>query len=193
MAIFRVTITAAFRGQLMQNVLHFDNLDGGITATTICNTIAAQWLDQQKGFSVNQVFYINVACAQIFPVLGLTANLAINIQGDSNATTPQTQPCVSEVVRVQTATPGRHGRGRFFPPVADLQGGDVGVVTAATIAARNAKLNTLMGRFAGATPSTGIRFGIVPRDSPGDFKPAISMTLGSKYAYLRSREIGIGI
>lgn len=193
MAIVRITLTAAFRGMTVQNVLHFDNHDSGILPTTHCATIRDQWMDEYKFFSVNQVIWINIAYTPLTPALGVTTNLAINIAGASNATDSRDHPVISEKIRIQTATAGRAGRGRIYAPVASLFGGNVGVVEAATITARNARLATLMSRFGGPSPSTGLTLGIAPRGNPGNFKPATSMFLASTYGIQRRRNIGVGI
>jgi hypothetical protein len=150
-------------------------------------------LDQFRGFSVDQVIWTNVAATQVDPNPGLTTNLAVNIAGNANATDSKDHPCICEKIRVQTATPGKHGRGRIFCPVASLFGGNVGIVNAATIANRNAKLATLMARFNDVNPSTLITYGIIPRDTPSAFKPAINMFCDSKYGIQRRRNIGVGI
>lgn len=193
MAIFRVTLTASFRGMIMQNVLHFDQHASGITGQTICEIVRDQWLDQQRFFSVDQVIWINVSATQVDPGVGLTTNLAVNITGAANATSSNDHPVLCEKIRVQTATVGRHGRGRIYCPVAAVSGGNVGIVNAATITSRNARLATLMARFNDNNPSTFITYGIIPRDTPSSFKPAINMFLDSKYGIQRRRNIGVGI
>jgi len=192
MSIFRVTLTATFRGMIMQNVLHFDQHDSGITGTTICQIVRDQWLDQFKGFSSNQCIWAQISATQVSPSVGLTSNLAVNIAGTANATAAPDHPCICEKIRVQTATPGRSGRGRIYCPAAASNGGNVGLVNAATITDRNAKLAILMARFNDDNPSTFITYGIAPRGTPSAFKPAINMFLDSKYGIQRRRNVGVG-
>lgn len=194
MSIWRVTLTAAFRGMLMQNVLHFNDKDSGITPQTVCEKMRDVWIPEWKFFSVDQVIWINIAATVIHPALGITQNLAVNIPCTGNATAATDHPSICEKVKVQTATPGRHGRGRIYAPCASLAGGNVGVVNVATLNSRNARLQTLLNHFGdGSPPLEGIVYGIIDRHNPGAFHPAISMTLDSKYGLQRRRNIGVGI
>jgi len=193
MSIYRVTLTASFRGMIVQNVLHFDQHDSGITGATITEIIRDQWMDQFRGFSVDQVIWTNIGATQVTPSVGLTTNLAVSITGNANATSAGDHPCICEKIRVQTATPGKTGRGRIFCPVASLFGHNLGILNPATIAARNVKLATLMSRFPDDDPPFGITFGIAPRDNPSAFKPATTMFCDSKYGIQRRRNIGVGI
>jgi hypothetical protein len=193
MAIFRTTLTGTFVGMTVENVLHFDNHGSGITPLTICQIVRDQWLDQWKFFSVTLVKWLQISTTQIDPVLGLTTNLAVNIDGSGNAAANVDLPFVAWKVRIQTNTPGRHGRGRLFPPVASLAGGNLGVVNQATLDTLNARLVTLLNRFKDDDPPFGITFGILPRDTPSAFKPALNMFVASTYGIVRRRQIGVGI
>ena len=193
MAIFRTTLTASFRGMLMQNVLHFDTHGSGIQPNTINEIVRDQWISEYKFFSVDQVIWINIASQIVDPTTGFSSNLAINIPCTGNITSASDHPSICEKIKVFTATAGRHGRGRIYAPVASLFGANVGVLKPETIAARNARLDTLLARFNDDNPQFGITYGIIPRDTPSAFKPAVLMRLDSRYGIQRRRNIGVGV
>jgi len=193
MATYRITLTATFRGSIMENVLHFWRIDQSFSMTTIMETIRDQWLPEFKKFSVDQVVWTNIRAQLVEPGPGLAVNLAVNVAGTSNATDPRDHPCICEKIRLQSNTPGKTGRGRIFCPVASSFGGNVGVLTVATLNARNAVLATLMQRFCGGEPSTGLNLVIAPRNNPVANKEVVNMFCDSTYGIQRRRNVGVGI
>lgn len=193
MSIFRVVLTATMFGQTCQNVLHFNDNGANLTTLAVGTTIRDQWLSTYKFLQHNQVVWIDIATTQVSPVVSITNHLVVNVPGTSNAATAADVPVICYLVRVQTTTPGRTGRGRIYSPGPSISGSNLGVLTAPTIGAVQNQLNLLLTNFGPIAPPSGLTFGIAPRGNEGDFKPAISMNVKPTYGTQRRRNYGVGV
>lgn len=193
MAIFRVIISATMFGQTCQNVLMFDDNGGALTAVNVCAKINTFWMPDWKGLQHNQVVWNDIAATPVSPVLGITNHLTVSIAGNGNATAAADVPVICYLVKVQTATPGRAGRGRIYSPGPSIAGGNLGILTGPTIAAVQAKLDNIKLNFRASSPPSGLTYGIAPRGNPSAFKPMIDMQIRSTYGTQRRRNYGVGI
>jgi hypothetical protein len=120
MSVERVTITALYYGQTIQNVLNFDNPDGGMTPTAICQEIANNWIGVGAGIGIktwatNSIQWVQVACQTMQNVLPAPTTLSINIPGQQTADNQQ-YPMLCIILKFSTAIAGRKGRGRSYCP-----------------------------------------------------------------------------
>jgi len=193
MAIFRAVLSALLWGNTCQNVLHFNDNGGDLTASQVADKINSFWFQDWKLMSHNQLVWNDIAVTPVHPALGITFHKTVSIAGTGNAAANVDVPVICLLIKVQTATPGRAGRGRIYAPGVSLAGGNLGILTPATIAARQANLDSLVLNFGAVAPPSTLTYGIAPRSSPGDFKPMISMQVRATYGTQRRRNYGVGI
>ena len=113
MSIMRVTMTATYLGQKLQNVMHFNNPDDALTHTQVKDAFQAGYFANIKnvlnaGFVETEVRVQKVDgtpdTPSVFPIAGQAGSL-------SGGGAPS---FVAGLIRIKTASSGRHGHGRIY-------------------------------------------------------------------------------
>lgn len=193
MSIFRITLTGFLFGQTIQNVLHFDNVDGALTEAQAATEMSTQWLQQIKTIQITSFTWslINVQNVSTLPRPS-AYNLPVNIAGTQAASNPITV-FLAHVIRLRTGLSGRKGRGRIY--IAGPSSGEManGILTAASIAKWETILNVLRGRYL-INGSTQLRLGVFHRAELGGTITACSeMTVAPVPGVQRRRNVGVGV
>lgn len=190
--IFRCTLSCIVDGQTCQNVLHLDSVIV-TTPFTVADTIAAMWLDQILPFQHGGAVWVSIQVREIDPTPGVTFTKSIVMAGTGDTEREQDNPMLSRKLWLRSLIPGKHGRGRIYIPGSTQASWDKGRIKAASLTAGQPLVDTLMARFTGPNPTTGMRLLIKNRAviSAGAEVVRIEQCpiLGSQ----RRRNIGVGI
>jgi hypothetical protein len=186
---YRVTVVATMYNSQLNNVLNFTGpvLDPG-TLNTLANEVDTIWVDRIKPLQCSAVTYTQIRVqafgSQVAPFIK-TINKAGTQQFDN-----ELDPVQGFVLRYQTATLGRKGRGRSY--IAGVMKGWFrnGLVTAEIIQSWNTQIALIMGNTGwGSSP-------FVPVVTDKNFTvshPIVAMQVASTLGHQRRRNIGVGI
>jgi len=194
MSTVRVRLSGTCFGQLMQNVLHFNNPDGTVTETDAAANMRDVWctLVKKRQISAFTWFSIQVQTLGIGgPTLGVL--LPIALSGEISSGQDLVQPTTCAILKLQTAVAGRRGRGRVYLPVPEpgtfFQGVMNGSIRAQWESNVMAPLRTA---YLGGSPTSGLNLAVLHRDTSSDVSNAISLEVGAIAGTQRRRQIGVG-
>lgn len=190
--LWRVTNSCIVDGQTCQNVLHFA-CSPGLQANTIAETIAAQWLDQMRPFQHTGAVWVSVQAHRIDPGGLVTFTKPISIAGSGDTEREADNPTLSRKLLLKSNTGGRHGRGRIYIPGTTQASWAMGRVKPASLTAGQAIITTLMQRFTGLNPSTGLNLVIKTRANTTGAVFVDFIEQASILGVQRRRNIGVGI
>jgi len=193
MAVFEVTLNQLWRGQTIQNVLHFRDLgSGSLTDPMVADAIVAGWLTSVKFIQVNELSYIGVKVQRMNqpdPPFIKTINI-LGSQGASSVLF--TFSCF--VLQFRTVFGGRAGRGRCY-----IAGHVAGAFVNGLIEVgqKNFWNNQIIPQLVaahGASGSSGLELGIMPKGGADNtFKPVSTIEVRSLAGVQRRRNLGTGI
>jgi hypothetical protein len=190
MAIMRLVFTGTILGQLVQNVVHFDNIDGALTHDDIKTEMLAGWIPILRNIQNANLSWtaLSVQRIQSPPDIATLYPLSGQVGSLSGAPAPTV---LCGLFSIRSATPGRHGHGRFY--LFGVHGESVlnSIVQSGALAAYQNAANNLIGRY-GVSGSTGLRLGVCPRNDPTNFHPATAIVVRPTFGIQRRRNIGVG-
>jgi len=192
MSIHRVTMSCLVDGQVNQNVIHLENLDGGIPDATIATTIRDSWLSEIRPFQRTDVSWYDIEVRKV-PGVNVPYHLTIVLAGTGAASAEQDVPFVCRVLWFQTAVAGKRGRGKLYIPGTTFNAWDRGRVKPVSITAGLPLCANLVSRFTGASPTSGLSLVVCPRSDPTDVKHVIEITQRVNLGVQRRRGLGVGI
>lgn len=192
MATFRITTSCLCDGQIMMNVFHIVHT-GGITMTTMAQTIEVQWLSEIRPMQHAGAVWFDIEVRQVSPAGPAAVHRTVTLAGTGPAEGQQDVPFCSRVLQFQTAVAGPRGRGRLFVPGTSFQAWDKGIIKATSITAAAPLIANLMSRFVGAAPSTGLRLVIARRDDPSQTIDVSNIVQRTVLGHMSSRSIGRGV
>ena len=190
MAIMRVTLSGTYLGQLCQNVIHFHNPDRALTDVQVREEILGNLVIPIRSLQNNQATWTVMTVQKVdgTPDTPSVFALSGHVGSLSGGGAPS---FLAAVVRIKTATAGRHGHGRFY--VWGVHGASVsnGVFESGAFSAYGTTFGTMTNRFkAGGTGP--LVMGVAPRASPGDFIQMTALVVPSIFGVQRRRNIGVG-
>jgi hypothetical protein len=196
MSLERITITALLYGQQMQNVFHLTNTDGFLTREQVAAEVRDHFIGTTSGVGIHQwhtsdTRWIQVTVQTILPTLSVPYNLAISQAGVQLADS-QIIPQSCIIMKFQTLTPGRAGRGRLYCLGVKVGFAENGLLNSTFFSFANTALIALRERFlfGGSGPTFLV---IAPRTDPGAQKTVTSIEVSTKLGTQRRRNIGYGI
>lgn len=199
MSIKRVTITALFYGQKCQNVLHFDDRDDSQTDAMVAAEVRDYWIGSTTNWGIhawctNSIQWVSVQVQKLASgVWTVPYNLTIAQNGQQSADNQQyTMLCV--ILKMQTATPGRSGRGRSYCPGLANGFATNGLLNATFHSYADTSLNNMKARF--QSGGTGpLLVGVFPKSSitAADFKPCLTLQASTFIGVQRRRNVGFGV
>src|SRR6266540_331950 len=112
MSIERVTLSQVWRGQIIQNVIHFSNPDAALSGTQIADKIESDWIPRLKIRQTPELVYtqIKVQRVQTAPPAPFIRTVSTAGTGGASAQALTFQ-CI--VIQWLSSLGGRHGRGRL--------------------------------------------------------------------------------
>jgi len=112
--------------------------------------------------------------------------------GDASAGWDQQDPVVCAILKIQTAVPGKTGRGRVYLAAPEFGMFNQGILTAGSLAFWESDiLAPIRSRFlvSGTSPTI---LAVVPKANPNDYKLATELNLKTISGSQRRRQIGFG-
>jgi len=191
MSIERVVVTGLVYGQTCQNVLHFLNPDGAQTPTQIADEIVANWIGPIRAQQMTTFTWTGVSVTRVGVPPGVTFNRAISLAGlVGGSQAIHSVLCV--LIRKQTATSGRMGRGRCYISGNRPDAMENDVFNAGNLAAWIAVAATLNGRFkvGGSGPLT---LQVGHGTSTSDYHGVTDLSVPNRWGIQRRRNVGVGI
>lgn len=197
MSIERVTISALLYGQVMQNVLNFNNADGALTPTQVCEEVRDYWIGGTTNVGIhswvsNSVVWVGASCQTMgsgsFPT-------AITFSKAGQQTASNEMPTVLCIIlKFRTATAGRHGRGRTYVPTVSNGFSTNGLINAAFHSYADTAIAGLNSRF-NSTGSGPLTLLVGPRSATvlADYHLVTNIEASNFLGTQRRRNIGFGI
>lgn len=192
MSIVRVTLFQTYWAQSVQNVLHFDDNVSTYNPTNIKNDIVANWIPNIGQLQNAVLTYVGVAVKCLQPAESTTSFFAVSIGGSSFALAYSlSYPAL--VVKIETATPGYRGRGRFY--IAGLPGAgyDSGRFNSATLSVINTEIANVWAAYGPSSSISPMQIGVMGRDITSTFHPATNLLPRAVPGVQRRRNLGVGI
>lgn len=190
MSIMRVTLTGTYLGQRCQNVIHFKNPDGALNNVAVREEVLGSLVIPIRSLQNNQATWVQMEVQKVDSPAGVVDVFALS--GHVGSLSGGGAPSfLAALVRIKTATAGRHGHGRFY--VWGVHGASVanGVFESGAFSAYGTTFATMTNRF--KTGGTGpLIMGVAPRSSPIDFIPMTALVVPSVFGVQRRRNIGVG-
>jgi hypothetical protein len=120
MSLNRVTISALFYGQTVQNVFYLLNADGGTPMSAIAQKVYDEFIGSSgtvgiKHLCSSEVVWISVKVEDVTTPAPSPAILAINRAGDLPPT-DYINPAGCFILQLRTGIAGRSGHGRIYLP-----------------------------------------------------------------------------
>lgn len=195
MAIARLTFSARYGGQILQNVLHFRK-DDYVTAdlAALCTNFRDHWLDAIGPAYVAEVQYLSLHAEQLASGGGgdvYDLVLSSNGAGGSDTRVPLQ---LAMVVQLRSGLAGRRNRGRFYLFGITCNWLASGIWNPTNLATVQGYLNTLSGRWLAGTEDYGWRLVIHGKDDgPSESRDVITLQARSLPGTQRRRQVGVGI
>lgn len=198
MSVERVTITALYYGQKVQNVLNFDNPDGTLTPLQVCTEIKDNWIGSTTNVGIhawvgNHIQWVQVACQTRATPLPAPTTLTIAINGQQSASGQEYTP-LAVILKFSTAIAGRRGRGRSYVPGIANGFATNGLLNSTFHSFADTALNALNARFklAGSGP---LQLLVGPRNGMVliDYLHVTNIQASTFIGVQRRRNIGFGI
>jgi len=191
MSVLRATIKGTFFGQQVMNVLHFNKPDlVEAELLTLANDLRDNWCETLKSLLGQEAYFLGIQVRNIENNSWPAREIAFSKQGLAGGIA-NTFPFACFIMRIQTGTFGRAGRGRIY--IWGIGPGSMsgGILLPAVTTNWQTWLTQITNRYclAGST----YRLGVCPRAAPQDFKSAISVSLSPKAGVQRRRNIGVGV
>lgn len=191
MSIHRVTLTATYFNQRIQNVLHFKMLDGAMTDAQILDEVKTNFVQQLKALQNIGLLYQTISTQRISGNPSVPSILSIvGFTGDLAG--PGYHPSIAGIFSIRTAMFGRHGHGRFY--LGGVHGQSVlnGVFETNAFAAYTVKAGLLTSRYkvAGTGP---LILGVMPPNQPNNFVDMTELRVMPTFGIQRRRNIGVGV
>lgn len=191
--LWRVTISGLMFGQMHQNVLHFQQVEGGGTDPQFqAFRIRDVWLPQIRTLHTASLNYNSIVIQNLDLPANAPTTVPINIVG-SIAASSDMLPFAAMVVLLQTGRAGRRGRGRFYvgslPTVAFTNG----LLTAARISGFETMRGVLEPAFVGPGATAGMKLVVHGKGPGAEINPVVRMAARAVVGVQRRRNIGIGI
>lgn len=194
MSILRITCSGTYLGSVMQNVLHFENPDGGVTLPNAAIDIRDNWADKMRNAHASGFAYTNIAVRDLDDVNAQTYNLPYAAAGVGEPSAPHM--VLAFLLTLRGAAPGRRGRGRVY--IAAPRSGWVSnsLMTGAGMSSLQTNAITpITTRFVGPGRTSALGLGIYHAqwgDGPS-FTLAETLTLRQYLGVQRRRNINVGI
>jgi hypothetical protein len=197
MSIERVTITCTFYGQRMQNVMHFLNTDGFLTREQVANEIRDYWIGPGGGTGIvmiqpSNLVWVDVGVQTVSPSVSVPFHLAISKAGYMGANNEIPQQ-LAFILKLQTDTPGRAGRGRVYIPAPSNGFLTTGLIDTDLDYFLGTALTNLRTRFLFSSGVGPLAILVAPRNNPADYKKVTSLTFSRFPGIQRRRGVGFGI
>lgn len=191
MSILRVTVVGTIDTSIVENVLHFRDLNGAMTPQQVATEMINNWIIPVKNLQNVNLVHTVILVKTLTPVESTTAEISAGgITGELAG--EYYSPTVTPVVKVRTATPGRKGHGRFF--IFGLHGASVvnGQWHPGAFTLWNNAMLARAARFKDGGPGP-LTLGVFPRSGEREFKPMVDLVLRNTLGNQRKRQRGKGI
>jgi len=132
MGLVRVVNSGTLYGQLVQNVLHFNNPNDVLTLQAIANLIDGSWLSKITLRQQSDLVWTNILVTSLGDVQTAPFSLVIQRQGQSFSS-KSIPSFAAFVLRLSTNRFGRQGRGRVFIPGVNFNSCENGLFTPAEV------------------------------------------------------------
>jgi hypothetical protein len=187
---FRVIVSGLMYGQLCQHRIHLQGSDPAQSAQSVASYVKTNFVDKVTIFQNANLKYISILVqiledgapapfSLIFERLG---------QGFNDRRIPST---LTYVIKLQTATGGKSGRGRIILPGVQSDSIQDGFLTASALESwQETVISPMMAAFLD-NPSTTLVWCV--RDKNHTMHPVTNMQMRSLVGQLRRRQPGVGV
>jgi len=189
--LFECNIRATYLNQMVQNVLHFSAPDNQFTNAQINDIVKTLFIIQVKALQNEHLLYQTLETRRIAPNANVvTVESLLGFTGDLAGV--GAHPVIAAIFTIQTATPGRHGHGRFYMGGVHQESILNGVVEPNAFAAYSTKAGIITTRF-GPNATSGINLGVKQQHPSNNFIAMQQLIARSVFGVQRRRNIGVGI
>lgn len=198
MSVDRITITALYASQQMENVFHVVNTDGFMTLSQVADEIESWWIGDvvNRGIHawvVNSVVWVKIQVQEVSPTTSTPFVKVVNRPGQQ-AGSNELVPFACVILKFQTETAGRTGRGRQYVPTIANGFHTNGLINATFHTYADTAIGNLRDRFLfGGAGNGPLYLVICPRNNPANYKKVISINASAFIGCQRRRNIGFGI
>lgn len=196
MSVERVTMSCKVLGQITQNVVHFENLDGALTpaqiVTELTTTGGGHWIDSFRGAQHTSAEWYDIEVRRLATTTA-PYHATISMFGTGSSLSAGDHPSIGAVLQFRTLVAGRHGRGRMFIPGCSSAGMGNGAVTPSALAARAPFILAMENRYCHGVGSPGLSLVICPHGDVSSIIHVDSIVQRSLLGHQRRRQIGTGI
>jgi len=194
MSVNRVTLSARYGGQILQNIWHLyipDQVTGNV-ATLLANW-RDHWLDVYRDNMCAETQFLSLHGEELTGSgSGEIADLSLSMVGGGGSDT-RVPLNLAMVVQLKTGMAGRRNRGRFFMFGITCNWLVNGVWNPTNLASAQSRFDTLKGRWI-VTPDYGAWLVIHgPHDAPGEYRTVTDMQVRSTPGSQRRRQVGVGM
>ena len=188
---YRIVDNQVYYGQTIQNVLHFKHFSADpATMDALMAEFRDNWVLEVRTRQNTLLVHTSLTCTMLesqFAPRSLTLNLPGTL-GSSN----EWKLVSAHVIRLRSATIGRHGRGRVYIAGQAFNEAQNGLVSNTTVTAWNSRLATILSVF-GPSGTSDFRLVILPRNNPQGALDVVNMSLAPTEGTQRRRNVGVGI
>ena len=194
MSVNRVTLTARYGGQILQNVIHFyisDQVLGDLPV--LLTNFRDHWLDVYKDNMCAEVQFLSLHGQELTTGgAGEIADLSLSVVGGGGSDT-RVPLELAMVIQLKTGLAGRKNRGRIYMYGITCNWLVSGVWNPTNLASAQTRIDTLKSRWV-VTPDYGAKLVIHgPTDSSGEYRTVTDMVVRSTPGCQRRRQAGVGI
>jgi len=194
MAIARVTLTARYGGQILQNVIHFWR-DAYVSADlpVLLTNFRDHWLNPYRDNMAAEVQFLSLHAEKLQTGGGGDiADLVLTVTGGGGSDT-RVPLQLAMVVQLQTGLSGRKNRGRIYMYGITCNWLASGVWNPTNLASAQARFDTIKASW--VTAATYGWFMVIhgKTDGPNEYRLVNNMQVRSLPGTQRRRQVGVGI
>jgi hypothetical protein len=192
--IYRITLSQAYLGQLVQNVFALDDTSNILTNSGIADDVFTNWVSKVRIIQGAPLVYNQIEVRHLNSTSPAPYQRTISLAGNHIGRVPE--PVLCYLVSLRSASAGPHGRGRQYWAAPEQECITNGVIASGCIDAFNtAVLNPIMARF-GPGGSSVLRLVIAEPWTSGHsaptVRPVINMIMRTVLGTQRRRNLGVG-
>lgn len=191
--VIRITTSALLDGQVVQNVFHLEDPSETAVLSAVCDAVQTHWLTHIRAFQHTGCVWFDIEARLVSPSGPAAVHKTVTLPGTGPAEGDQDVPFAARVIQFQTATAGRHGRGRLFIPGTSFQAWTKGVIKPTSITSGVPLIDALENAWVGPLATTNLFLVIARRSDPSNFIRVTNIVQRTRLGSMRSRGIGIGV
>lgn len=191
--VIRATMSCLCDGQVMQNVVHFEEPSETMLLTAAADIMQNDWLSNIRAFQHTGAVWFDIEVRFVAPSGPAAFHKTVTLPGTGPAEGAQDVPFCARVLQFQTNTAGPHGRGRLFVAGTSFQAWDKGVIKPTSITAGQPFVDSLKNKFIGPLATSGLFLVIARRSDPSNFIRCTNIVQRTRLGSMRSRGIGLGV